>query len=55
MEEQENWIDDNPQRTTEQENWIDNDPQRMEEENVKFGKILEEIKQEKGNIFFKIL
>ena len=54
-EEQENWIDDDPQRTTEQENWIDDDPQRTEEQNVKLGKILEEVKQEKGNIFFKIL
>ena len=56
MEEQENWIDEDPQRTTEQENWInDNDPQRMEEQNVKVAKILEEVKQEKGNIFFKKL
>ena len=55
MEEQENWSDEDPQRTTEQENWIDDDPQRIEEQNVKVGKILEEVKQEKGNIFFKKL
>ena len=55
MEEQENWSDEDPQRTTEQENWIDDDPQRIEEQNVKVGKILEEVKQEKGNIGVDVL
>ena len=39
----------------EEENWIDEDPQRTEEQNIKVVKILEEAKEEKGNIFFKKL
>ena len=39
----------------EQEHWIDKDPQRTEEQNIKVAKILEEAKEEKGNIFFKKL
>ena len=39
----------------EEEKWIDKDPQTTEEQNIKVAKILEEAKKEKGNIFFKKL
>ena len=39
----------------EEEKWIDDDPQRTEEQNIKVAKFLEEAKKEKGNIFFKKL
>ena len=54
-EKEENWIDEDPQKTEEQENWIDDNPQTTEQQNVKVRKILEDVKPEKGNIFFKIL
>ena len=38
-----------------EKNWIDEDPQKTEQQNVKVRKILEDVKPEKSNIFFKIL
>ena len=39
----------------EEEKWIDKDPQSTEEQNIKIAKIFEEAEQEKGNINFRKL
>ena len=52
-EEEENWIDEDPQRTTEQENWVNNDPQRMEEQNVKVEKFLKKLNKKKVTFSLK--
>ena len=40
---------------TEEEKWEDHDPESAQQQNMKVAKIVEEAKQEKGNIFFKKL
>ena len=45
-EKEENWIDEDQQKTEEPENWVDDDPQATEQQNLQ---------PEKGNTFSKIL
>ena len=54
-EKEENWIDEDQQKTEEPENWVDDDPQATEQQNAKVIEILEDLQPEKGNTFSKIL
>ena len=53
MEKEENWIDEDQQKTEEPENWVDDDPQATEQQNAKVREILEDLQPEKVTLSLK--